>query len=89
MYGKALLKIYITDYPYKNKSYAKYAVVDRIIKINFTELSKVTSEIDPHSIEKKFLSQTEYLDLIRYTKGYPYEHAIANLFAISDRYACR
>lgn len=38
----------------KIKACAKYAVVDRIIKINFAELAKVTSEIDPNPIEKSF-----------------------------------
>ena len=60
-YRKSTLKVIHT----KIKACAKYAVMDQIIKVNFAELAKVTSEIDPNPIEKKFLSQTEYLNLIR------------------------
>lgn len=60
-YRKSTLKVIHA----KVKACAKYAVMDQIIKVNFAELAKVTSEIDPNPIEKKFLSQTEYLNLIR------------------------
>ncbi|HFH9834860.1 TPA: site-specific integrase [Streptococcus suis] len=67
----------------KIKACAKYAVMDQIIRVNFAELAKVTSEIDPNPIEKKFLSKTEYLDLIRYTKENPYEHRQLQIYLLA------
>lgn len=78
-YRKSTLKIIHA----KIKACAKYAVMDRIIKVNFAELAKVTSEIDPNPIEKKFLTQTEYLNLIRHTKEHPYEHRQLQIYLLA------
>ena len=78
-YRKSTLRIIHS----KIKACAKYAVMDQIIKVNFSELAKVTSEIDSNPIEKKFLSQTEYLNLIRYTKEHPYEHRQLQIYLLA------
>lgn len=51
--------------------------------MNFAELVEVTSEIDLNPIEKKFLSQTEYLNLIQYTKKHPYEHRQLQIYLLA------
>lgn len=51
--------------------------------MNFAELAKVTSEIDPNPIEKKFLTQTEYLNLIKHTKEKPYEHRQLQIYLLA------
>ena len=78
-YRKSTLRIFHA----KIKACAKYPVVDRIIKMNFAVLAKVTSEIDPNPIEKKFLNHTEYLNLIRYTKEHPYEHRQLQIYLLA------
>ena len=78
-YRKSTLRIFHA----KIKACAKYPVVDRIIKMNFAVLAKVTSEIDPNPIETKFLSQTEYLNLIEYTKENPYEHRQLQIYLLA------
>lgn len=67
----------------KIKSCAKYAVMDRLIKVNFAELAKVNSKIDPNPLDKKFLTQTEYLELIEYTKKHPYEHRQLQIYLLA------
>ena len=78
-YRKSTLRIFHA----KIKACAKYPVVDRIIKMNFAVLAKVTSEIDPNPIEKKFLNHTEYLNLIRNTKEHPYEHRQLQIYLLA------
>ncbi len=78
-YRKSTLRIFHA----KIKACAKYPVVDRIIKMNFAVLAKVTSKIDPNPIEKKFLNHTEYLNLIRYTKEHPYEHRQLQIYLLA------
>lgn len=67
----------------KIKACAKYAVMDRLIKVNFADLAKVTSEIEPNPLDKKFLTQTEYLELIKYTKENPYEHRQLQIYLLA------
>ncbi len=67
----------------KIKACAKYAVMDRLIKVNFAELAKVNSEIEPKTLDKKFLTQTEYLDLIAFTKANPYEHRQLQIYLLA------
>lgn len=67
----------------KIKSCAKYAVMDRLIKINFAELAKVNSEIEPYSLDKKFLTQTEYINLIEYTRDHPFEHRQLQIYLLA------
>lgn len=67
----------------KIKACAKYAVMDRLIKINFADLAKVTSQIEPNSIDKKFLTQTECLELIKHTKENPYQHRQLQIYLLA------
>lgn len=78
-YRKSTLRLIHT----KIKSCAKYAVMDRLIKVNFADLAKVTSEIEPNPLEKKFLTQTEYLNLIKYTKENPYQYRQLQIYLLA------
>lgn len=78
-YRKSTLRLIHT----KIKSCAKYAVMDRLIKVNFADLAKVTSEVEPNPLEKKFLTQTEYLNLIKYTKENPYQYRQLQIYLLA------
>ncbi|GAA0057913.1 site-specific integrase [Streptococcus canis] len=78
-YRKTTLRLIHT----KIRSCAKYAVMDRLIKINFADLAKVTSEIEPTPLDKKFLTQTEYLDLIKYTRENPYKYRQLQIYILA------
>lgn len=78
-YQKSTLRLIHT----KIKSCAKYAVMDRLIKVNFADLAKVTSEVEPNPLEKKFLTQTEYLNLIKYTKENPYQYRQLQIYLLA------
>lgn len=78
-YRKSTLKIIHA----KIRTCARYAVQDRLIKVNFAELATVNSVVTPHPLENKYLTQTEYLDLIKKTKSEPYKHRNLQIYLLA------
>lgn len=78
-YRKATLRLLNSKY----RSCAKYAVMDRIISVNFAEVAKVHSSVPPKNLDEKFLSESEYKLLIEETKNNPFKLRNLQLYLLA------
>lgn len=78
-YRKGTLRLLNSKY----RSCARYAVMDKIIPVNFAELAKVHSVIPAKSLDEKFLTKAEYLSLIEETKTNPFQFKNLQIYLLA------